>query len=216
MDDDYSQFLVLFCGRGNVEDALNSAGQLTWRSTKLQKMQYPCIEERLCKFLDFPKIICNYKLSLFLFSTFVSRNKFEVLGCCVSDFAFLFVGCCKKRKCTWVECTFQIFSSKLILMTLLVEMVTVVIIACGCTILVMSGIFHCEVFFPCSTSLLGLLSNRKSTERGYVKMEKWSQPWPVHCWESVLQMLNRSRTCLIGCEINSSCKEPGTVVCSHQ
>ena len=28
----------------------------------------------------------------------------------------------------------------------------------------MSGIFHCETFFPCSTFLLGLLSNRKSTE----------------------------------------------------
>ena len=30
----------------------------------------------------------------------------------------------------------------------------------------MSGIFHCEVFFPCST-LLGLLSNRKSTELSF-------------------------------------------------
>lgn len=149
MDDDYSQFLGFISAEGAMLKMPLNLPDSWPEDLKLQKMQYPCIEERLCKFLDFPKIICNYKLSLFLFSTFVSRNKFEVLGCCVSDFCISFLwGVVKREKCTWVECTFQIFSSKLILMTLLVEMVTVVIIACGCTILADVRHFSLWGFLP--------------------------------------------------------------------
>lgn len=167
-------------------------------------MQYPVpIYKILSKVLDFPKIICNYKLSLCLFSTFVSRNKSKVLGCCVSDLCISFLfGVVNRENCTWVEGTFHILSLELILRALLMKMVTALIVACECTIPAdLPDISHCEKDgFTCSTSLLGLFCDRKLTRRGYVEMEK-QVTWPGHCWVLSHRFSDRSRTCLIGCEV---------------